>query len=160
MRKEKIVTLIDRDKELTFKIREMPATKLESWIIRAGLCLADTGLLGSFTAGADAGDVMVQAGKAMSEQGLSLLGKIDYDKAKPLIDELMECCSRLVDGVEHKVTSETLDGYVEDVKTLFTLKKEALAVNFSFFATAGQSTTQDDGTQPPASSSRKISVRS
>ena len=40
MRKETVVTIEDRGNPLTFTIREMPATQLERWIIRAMLLLA------------------------------------------------------------------------------------------------------------------------
>lgn len=33
MRKEKTVTLNDRGNELTFRIKEMPATRLERWLV-------------------------------------------------------------------------------------------------------------------------------
>ena len=43
MRKEEIITINDRGNELTFRIREMPATQLEGWLFRVGTALASTG---------------------------------------------------------------------------------------------------------------------
>lgn len=37
MRTEKTITLEDRGKQLTFKIKEMAATQLEAWTMRAVL---------------------------------------------------------------------------------------------------------------------------
>lgn len=163
MRKEKTITIDDRGNALTFKVREMPATRLESWIIRAGLLLAGTGLLdtGGKDAPQDAGEVMSAAGKALAENGLAALGKVDYDAAKPLLDELLACCTRVDAGMEQQLTPDVADGIIEDVRTLFALRKEALAVNFGFFAAAAPSAA-DAGQNPsrPGQSGRRISVRS
>ena len=161
MRKEKTITLKDRERELTFKVREMSATQLESWIIRAGLLLAGTGMLESAEVSKGAGDVMAQAGKAIAEGGLSALGKMDYEKAKPLLDELLACCTRIDGGMEQHLTPEVVDGIIEDVKTLFALRKEALALNFGFFASAAPFATDAGQSQRQREqSSRKISVHS
>ena len=44
MRKEITVTLNDRGNELTFRIKEMPATKVERWIIKLAGALSATGV--------------------------------------------------------------------------------------------------------------------
>lgn len=74
----------------------------------------------------------------MGESGISALGRLDYDKARPLLDELLSCCSRVDAGVEQPLTPDVLEGFIEDVRTLFTLRKEALALNFGFFAQAAR----------------------
>ena len=162
MRKETTIILDDRGRELTFKIKEMPALKLESWIIRAGLLLAGTGLLELRTADApDAGELARNAGQIMAEKGLSALGAIDYERARPLLDELLFCCSHVVDGVARPLTPETVEGIIEDVKTLFALRKEALSLNFGFFGPGVPSASEDAGTTPPqALPNPKISARS
>ena len=96
----------------------------------------------------------------MAAQGgdlLRALGAVDYEKARPLLNELLECCTP-ADAVT-PLTPETADGIIEDVRTLFTLRKEALALNLGFFDAAGLSGLGDNETPRPASSSRKISVR-
>lgn len=158
MRKEKIVTLNDRGRELSFKIREMPATRLESWIVRAGLLLASTGVLDSKSI-TDASDAIQAAGKVIAEGGLAALGNVDYDKVQPLLDELLGCCEHMVDGIGHKVTPDTVDGIIEDVKTLFALRKEVITLCFDFFAPDGKSVTAEAGTARPAASRRRISVQ-
>lgn len=160
MRKETTVVLTDRDNQLTFKIREMPATRLESWIVRAGLLLVSTGILKGLSGSPDAGEVMNAAGRAIAEEGLPALGRIDYEKAAPLLDELLACCFRVDAGIEQRMTPDVADGIIEDVRTLFRLRKEALALNLGFFAPAGASGSADTAEPSPASSSRKISVRS
>jgi hypothetical protein len=107
----------------------MPATKLEAWIIRALM------LLGPALGKADGEDVtLADAGRALQSQGLGLLAQVDYQKVKPLLDDLLGCCTRITkDGVEQACDSRTIDGYVQDVGTLFALRKEALSLNLSFF---------------------------
>lgn len=169
MRKEKIITIDDRGRQLTFKIREMSASQLESWTFRAVLQLAKGGTLGG--AGAlelqkakqaaeemDTGGAIQAAGGFLLTHGLAALAGIDYDKVKPLLDDLLGCCSRIDAGVEQRLTPEIVDGIIEDMRTLLRLRKEALALNFSFFGDAGPSSSeaghkQEDSPKP------RISVR-
>ena len=162
MRKEKVVVLNDRGRELTFKIREMPATRLESFIIRAGLLLAGSGLLksGGNPVSMDAGAALDAAGKAIAEGGLSALAQLDPAKVQPLLNELLGCCEHMVDGLGHPLTPETVDGVIEDIKTLFTLRKEALILNFDFFGAAGLFASPPEVEATAQSTSKpKISVR-
>lgn len=165
MRKEKTVIVNDRGRELTFTVREMPATKLESWIVRAGLLLAESGLVAGLLESGDAADpgsVLAAAGRLTAgDHGadlLTALGRVDYEKARPLLDELLSCCT--LSGAVAPLAPDTADGVLEDVRSLFTLRKEALALNFAFFGVAGPSGSADGRTSPRDSSKRSISVRS
>jgi hypothetical protein len=162
MRKEKTIVIDDRGRSLTFKIREMSALRLESWIARAGILLAATGILDETKADVrNVGDIAAGVARAVGESGISALGRLDYDKARPLLDELLSCCSRVDAGVEQPLTPDVLEGFIEDVRTLFTLRKEALALNFGFFAQGGPSASVKDGPAPqPDTLKPRISVRS
>lgn len=120
------ITIEDRGNPLHFVIEEMPATKLESWIIRALLLVAGAGI--QVPDGAD----LRKAGAFLAERGVSALGTLDYDKAKPLLDELLGCCYRRLDNARQRCTPETLDGFVEDVQTIFRLRVEAIKLNLGF----------------------------
>jgi len=126
-RKEIILEIQDREQTLTFRIREMPASKLESWIIRAVLLVAGSGA--EVPAGAD----LKAVGLFLQSKGLTALGNVDFEKSRPLLDELLSCCSRVIERVEERCTPESVDAYIEDVKTLFTLRMEALKLNLGFF---------------------------
>ena len=139
MRKTKEVTITDRGKPLTFKITEMSATQLEDWTMRAVLVLAGAG------SDIPAGGGVEGIGKYLAEHGLAAIGAVDYAKAKPLLDEMLGCASRVVDRVEEMVTPETADAYIEDMSTLFKLRMEALKLNFSFFGNGGQSASPEKG---------------
>ena len=101
MRNEKIIELEDRGNKLTFKIREMSATQLEDWTMRAVLVLAGAG------SDIPAGGGVEGIGKYLAEHGLAAIGNVDYAKAKPLLDEMLGCCYRVIDRMEEKVTPET-----------------------------------------------------
>lgn len=159
MRKEKIITLNDRGKDLTFKIREMPAMKLEAWLIQAGLLLAGTGAFDGKDVSTP-GDAIQKAGAVLSQGGISALANIDYEKAKPLLDDLLACCTRTDAGIEQRLTPDTVDAIITDVRTLFALRKEALTLNLGFFMGAGASDTASDETPSLDASKPKISVRS
>lgn len=133
MRKEKTIVIEDRGNKLTFLIREMPATKLMDWIARTLLLLAATGADVPTGAGLDA------AFKYFADNGFKALGALDYDKAKPRLEELLGCCYRQVGQAEEKVTLATADAYIEDVATLLRLEMEAFALHFDFFQNAAQS---------------------
>ena len=140
MRQEKHITIEDRGGKLDFVIREMSATQLEDWTMRAVLVLAGAG-----------SDIPANGGvegisKTLAEHGLAAIGAVDYAKAKPLLDEMLACCSRVVDKMEEKVTPETADAYIMDMSTLFKLRLEAFKVNFSFFGNGSPSASQEKPT--------------
>jgi len=137
MRTEKIIDIEDRGKKLTFKVREMSATQLEDWTMRAVLVLAGAGSDIPASGGVEG------IGKYLAEHGLAAIGNVDYAKAKPLLDEMLSCCSRVVDKMEEKVTPETADAYIEDMGTLFKLRLEAFKVNFSFFGNGSPSASKE-----------------
>ena len=149
MLKEKSITITDRNGPLHFKIREMPATKLEAWVMRAVLVLAEAGS----DIPADAG--VEGAAAFLAKHGLAALGRVNYEKAKPLLDEMLSaCCFRVIDKLEEAVTPEGADAYIGDMKTLLTLRREALAINLGFFSSGSPSDS------PEKPNTARISARS
>ena len=137
MRQSKIIDIEDRGKKLTFKVTEMSATQLEDWTMRAVLVLAGAGSDIPANGGVEG------IGKYLAEHGLAAIGAVDYAKAKPLLDEMLGCCSRIIDKMEERVTPETADAYIEDMATLFKLRLEAFKTNFAFFGHGGQSASPE-----------------
>ena len=137
MLKEKIITLNDNGNNITFKIRQLPATQQEELIIKALLMLANK----------EVGDVDVNKLRENPQSVLNLkvilgaLEKIDFVKVKEISDILLGCCYRMVGKMEERCTPETVDGYIEDFRTLFMLKKEAFSLSFDFFGEDGNSQT-------------------
>lgn len=135
-RKEKIITLTDRDHELEFRIREMPATRLERWLIRFGCALASTGFAKSFdiASGLDARQVVADM---LLKDGLKSLGNLSYDKVEPLINELYTCVEQKVGNAYLKLTPELIDTKIEDIRTLGRLQLEVIKLHLDFFAPDG-----------------------
>ena len=148
MRQTKEVTIQDRGNPLTFRIKEMSATQLEDWTMRAVLVLAGAG------SDIPAGGGVEAIGKYLAEHGLAAIGNVDYSRAKPLLDEMLGCCYRVVDRMEERVTPKTADAYIKDMSTLFKLRLESFKLNYAFFAHGAPSDT------PERASTVKLSARS
>lgn len=145
MLKEKVITINDNGNNLTFKIRQLTATKQEELIVKALLLLANK----------EIGDVDVDKLRENPQAFVNLkmifaaLEKVDFLRIKEIADELLGCCYRVVGKMEERCTPDTVDGYVEDFRTLLTLKKEAFALSFNFFEQDGNS--QDIVSKPTIS---------
>ena len=134
MRKEVTVTLNDRGNDLTFRIKEMPATKVERWIIKLAGALSATGVFSADVA--DGVDAQKAIADFLLSGGLSKLGMVtkDYDEViQPLIDELYTCVEQKVGNAYFALTPDVIDAKIEDVRTLFNLQKEIVKLHLDFF---------------------------
>ncbi len=142
MRKEITVTLNDRGNELTFRIREMPATKVERWIIKLAGALSATGVFSADVA--DGVDAQKAIADFLLKGGLSKLGAVtkDYDEViQPLIDELYTCVEQKVGSAYFALTPDVIDAKIEDVRTLFNLQKEIVKLHLDFFVPGAASSS-------------------
>ena len=153
MRKEITVTLNDRGNELTFRIREMPATKVERWIIKLAGALSATGVFSADVA--DGVDAQKAIADFLLTGGLSKLGAVtkDYDAViQPLIDELYTCVEQKVGNAYIALTPDVIDAKIEDVRTLFNLQTEIVKLHLDFFVpgAASSSTARQplEGSEP------------
>jgi hypothetical protein len=133
MRKEKTITLDDRGNKLTFKIREMSATQTEYWILRAIKVLGAAGV--KLPGGAD----LSAAARYLLAHSQEVLADLNVADVRDLFDDLLKTCTRVMGKVEEPVTPESVDDYIEDVRTLWSLKMAALEVCFGFFGNANPS---------------------
>lgn len=139
MRKEEIITINDRGNELTFRIREMPATKLEGWLFRVGTALASTGFAKTEDI-ADGIDTTKYIANFLVKDGLRFLGNLDYEKVvKPLVDDLYSCVEQKVGEAYLAVTADNIDSKVEDIKSLFAIQKAVITLHLGFFGIGGVS---------------------
>lgn len=112
----------DAGHDMTFVIEKMSAFKAEGWLIRAGLLL---------------GREAITAEGVKDYRGLvAALCKVEYEKAAPLLDELLACCKVRVGKLKKSVTD---DGMIQSPLTLLTLRVEALKANFVFLQSANLS---------------------
>lgn len=143
--KEEIISIREDGRELTFRIRQMPAASLESWLMRAAILIGKSGAAANGKEGHNLAATMSSLSKGRGLDALlCLLGGLDYEQAKALLDEMLGCCWRVrEDGTEEQVRLSTLNGYIEDITTLVKLRGKALEVNLGFFKDAAPSLFQE-----------------
>ena len=145
MRKTEIIKLVDDGKELTFRITQMPATKAERWANKAMFLLIGAGK-----------DIKKNA---KIEDVIKVIASIDYDKAEPLYNELIECCTFLPDGNANGAgigcTQDTIDAQIIDPRNLYKLRMASAKLNFSFFMNVLQSQDPKANTITFSKTSRK-----
>lgn len=112
-----------RDFGKVFVITELDVYASEEWAGRA--------LFAMINAGAEIPDNIASAGMAgLASLGIKALTKVPFDAAKPLLDEMLTCVQI---QPSPKVTRSLVDGDIEEVKTLLTLRKEVFNLHLSFF---------------------------
>jgi hypothetical protein len=124
VRKSKIVEIDQgRDKGKKFLVQEMPVFKAEKWAIRALQAIA--------AAGIDIPEGYTDMPSArLAEAGLKALANIKWEVAEPLLDELMTCMLVVMPDAQ---TRKLLESDIEEVLTLFTLRKEVVSMHMGFF---------------------------
>ena len=127
MRKVKDVTVPNtknRDKGKVFRLTEMPASKAEAWAIHTMTLIASTGV--------NLPDNIIKYGWAgLAIVGLDALLKVDYHRARPLLDEMMECVQIIPDAarpIPHAVT----DDDIEEVETRLWLRDQVFEIHSGF----------------------------
>lgn len=122
-----------RDQGKVFILREMPASQAEKWAIRAFLAAAASGI--DLPAGA------AQAGFAgIAQAGLALLGKIPYDAAEPLLDEMLGCVSILPNPGNPNVQRGLIEDDIEEISTRLKLRTAVFKLHADFSTAAAPST--------------------
>ena len=137
MLKTKNITIEDNGKKLNFAIRQMPAMKAWHWCNKVILLLCSAGA-----------DIPMSKGFAgaleyVKEHGLGVLGGLDYEKARPLLEELLGQCYRIMERQEEQVNPATCEAYIEDLATIYVLEREAMMLSLPFFSGVNFQNTQD-----------------
>ncbi len=144
----------NRDKGKRFRITEMSACAQERWATKAVCALLNSGL--SLPEGITPEDLQGTSGLAkLLGMGVKAFSNIKYELVEPLYAELLKCCEYLGipgDAVSRPLSEETADEVIEEVSTLFTLRKEVLSLHFDFLLTGGNltSASREDKTAPQA----------
>ena len=68
----------------------------------------------------------------------SLLSKLDYDKVKPLLNKLLQCCYLVTIGNKgaeslEQLKESTISGVINNYKNLIKLRFESFKINFADF---------------------------
>lgn len=127
--KSKTITIEKgRDEGMTYLITEMPISKADNWAMRALFAIANGGV--------DIESVNPNMGMlGMANVAIKALAGIDPKVGIPLLDELLECVQVVPSGGNARAL--LLDSDVKDLTTMFTLRKEALAIHLDFLVQGG-----------------------
>lgn len=140
-----------RDEGKSFLITEMPVTRADKW--------ANTALLAMLRGGVDVGNVnfgliadTIGVGDApkidpmggmleLARITIAGLGNVTETVGQELLDQLINDCAQVISsgGVVRQMLS--IDDEIEDLKTLWMLRKESLLLHIDFLAD-GSSQTQ------------------
>lgn len=137
-RKTKTVTIDSgRDAGKTFLIKEMPLLQADRWAQQALFALAKSGI--------ETQDFDVDEGMlGMAKVALNAIGHIDPLVGNELMDELLSCVQIVPSGgVARDVVFYDEASDIEDIKTLFTLRKEALLIHLDFLTTGSSPDTNN-----------------
>lgn len=123
-RKTKDITIESgRDAGKSFRITEMPILQADKWAQRALFAIA--------RAGVDTSSINMNGGMLeMARLALDVVGKIDPEVGGDLLDELLSCVQIIPTGGVPR--SLVMDSDIEDIKTLFVLREEVLALHIDF----------------------------
>jgi len=138
MLKEKLITITDNGNPIQFKIKQLPAVQQEELIIKVCLMLVNKNI-GNIDIGNIDVDKVRENPSALLKPNVifAMMERVDFAKIKEISDILLGCCYRVVGKMEERCTPDTVNGYIEDFRTLFTLKKEAFSLSFDFFEKDG-----------------------
>lgn len=154
-RKTKIVTIeTGRDEGKSFLITEMPLTRADKW--------ANTALLAMLRGGVDVGSVdfsliadtlrnknkeddapkVDPMGGMLELARISIagLGNVTEVVGQELLDQLIDDCVQVSSGSNVIRAMLSIDDEIEDLKTLWTLRKESFLLHIDFLADGSSQT--------------------
>lgn len=151
-RKTKTVVIESgRDNGKSFLVTEMPVTKADKWANTALLAMmrggVDVGgvnfdLISNTIMTSDAPKIDVSGGMLeLARISIAGLGNVTEAVGQSLLDQLIEDCVQVVPTGGAARPMLSIDDEIEDLKTLWTLRKEAFILHIDFLAD-GSSQTQ------------------
>lgn len=150
-RKTKTVVIESgRDDGKSFLVTEMPVTKADKWANTALLAMmrggVDVGgvnfdLIGNTLMPSDAPKIDVSGGMLeLARISIAGLGNVTETVGQSLLDQLIEDCVQVVPTGGAARSMLSIDDEIEDLKTLWTLRKEAFIIHIDFLADGSSQT--------------------
>lgn len=147
MRKEVFITLQDGGNDVMFRITQMPAIPQARWVSKALIMLANTGVVTNFNV-FEVDKLKKQFEKDGIKMLVDLIGKLEYEKVEPLLNELLACCAHVPDKTKRNfvvnMTADNLDSVIGDFQNVYKLAFEAFNVNFTSSAAGSPSPTRKE----------------
>lgn len=114
-----------RDCGKVFVLTEFPASKAESWAMRAILALMAGGVEVP-----ENFDKMGMAG--MAEMGIRALSTLEWDVAEPLLNEMWDCVQVMPDSSKPHVVRKLIEEDIEEITTRMKLRAEVWNLHTGF----------------------------
>ena len=139
------VTDEGRDQGKVFVLTEMPASRADSWAMRALLALM-------------AGGVEVPPGfdrmgmAAMAEMGIKALVGLKWEVAEPLLAEMWSCVQIMPDPTKPHVIRNLIEEDIEEITTRIKLRAEVWKLHTGFLKAVVHSISE--GSRPAAASKK------
>ena len=135
-----------RDSGKVFVLTEMPASKAESWAMRALLALMASGVEVP-----EGFDRMGMA--AMAEIGIRALSGLKWETAEPLLAEMWECVQVMPNPTKPHVVRRLIEEDIEEIATRVKLRAEVWKLHTGFLKAVAPSIS---GGSPAAASKRGL----
>ena len=119
------VTDEGRDKDKVFVLTELPASKAESWAMRAILALMAGGVEVP-----EGFDRMGMAG--MAEIGIRALSGLKWEVAEPLLAEMWSCVQIMPDPSKPHIVRNLIEEDIEEITTRVKLRAEVWKLHTGF----------------------------
>lgn len=120
------VTDEGRDKGKTFLLTEMPASRAESWAMRAILAL--------MAGGVEMPEGFENLGMAgMAEMGIRAISGLKWEVAEPLLAEMWSCVQFIPDPSKPHVMRNLIEEDIEEIPTRLKLRMEVWRLHVGFF---------------------------
>lgn len=150
-RKTKTVVIESgRDQGKSFLVTEMPVTKADKWANSALLAMmrggVDVGgvnfeLIGNTLMPSDAPKIDVSGGMLeLARISIAGLGNVTETVGQALLDQLIDDCIQIIPTGGSARPMLSVDDEIEDLKTLWTLRKEAFILHIDFLAEGSSQT--------------------
>lgn len=123
-----------RDHGKLFHISEKSAYEAERWALRAFFAMANSGI--------EVPEDMEGMGIAgLASMGMNALGKIRFEDAEPLLEEMMQCVRIIPDPNKTNVMRPLIEDDIEEIKTRLILRREVFKLHVDFLEPAAPSTS-------------------
>jgi hypothetical protein len=114
-----------RDKGKVFVLTELPASRAESWAMRA--------LLALMSGGVDIPEGFERLGMAgMAEVGIRALSGLKWEVAEPLLAEMWSCVQFMPDPSKPHVVRNLIEEDIEEIATRIALRVEVWKLHTGF----------------------------
>ena len=124
-----------RDFGKAFLLTEMPASKSESWAMRA--------LLALMASGVEVPEGVENMGMAaMAELGLKALSGLKWEVAEPLLAEMWDCIQIIPDPAKPHIVRKVFDEDIEELMTRVKLRGQVWKLHTGFLKDADPLTSE------------------